>query len=373
MVITARRTSPVLPVLAGAWSIVTAALGGWWWWRPDRVPFGRDPQAVSGPLDWLPAGSVGPGLVAAGAFGLLLAVLARTGRRPAPTAASGAVFALVFGVVLPGMQPVMFAGYLVAMLGPVVVFLTVLAGAWRWRGGPAVVAAFVLIAVLAWTTGFADAAVFRRYGEVLVGAAAKLEQPAYLTFLLACGVLFAVIGARAWLAARGGRPAPAWTRPEAAARWGRAATVVAMLCALPYGLVRMTWLTPWPVGPDAATLAATPEIRLHGLLLGLAALGGAVLTAGLVARWGEVWPRWIPVLRGRPVPVAAAVVPGALVATLFACASLPFGAQVVATDEAWMLLLFPFPLWALSLGGAVLAYALRRRRPQAPSTTWDNG
>ncbi len=38
----------------------------------------------------------------------------------------------------------------------------------------------------------------------------------------------------------------------------------------------------------------------------------AFLCFGLVARWGEVWPRWIPLLGGRPVPVLAAVVPAGL-------------------------------------------------------------
>ncbi|WP_165959510.1 hypothetical protein [Nonomuraea longispora] len=26
-----------------------------------------------------------------------------------------------------------------------------------------------------------------------------------------------------------------------------------------------------------------------------------MLTLGLIGRWGEVFPRWIPMLRGRPV------------------------------------------------------------------------
>ncbi|MFF0738925.1 hypothetical protein ACFYVL_00855 [Streptomyces sp. NPDC004111] len=32
----------------------------------------------------------------------------------------------------------------------------------------------------------------------------------------------------------------------------------------------------------------------------------------LIAAWGEVFPRWIPVLRGRRVPPLAAVVPAAI-------------------------------------------------------------
>jgi hypothetical protein len=38
----------------------------------------------------------------------------------------------------------------------------------------------------------------------------------------------------------------------------------------------------------------------------------ALLTLGLVRPWGEILPQWIPFVGGRPVPVAAAVVPAAL-------------------------------------------------------------
>ncbi|MFJ9691712.1 hypothetical protein [Kitasatospora sp. NPDC101183] len=38
----------------------------------------------------------------------------------------------------------------------------------------------------------------------------------------------------------------------------------------------------------------------------------ALLTLGLVSGWGEVFPRWVPFLRGRRVPPLAAVVPAVL-------------------------------------------------------------
>lgn len=328
---------------------------------PERFPFGRDPESISGPLDWLPVWCVAPVLVVAGILGAAAAVAGLAGRFPLPVAAFGTAYALVFGILAPGMQPIMFAGYLVAVLGPVVLFGTVVAGAWRWRGGPAVVGLFVLVVVVAWLTGFVNGDILVRYGQDLAGVVPKLQQPMYQAFLLAGGIGWAVVAGRILLGASAGRPAPAWTRPAAAARWGRVATCVAVVCALPYGLLRMTWLTPWPFGFTAQELAATPEIRLHGLLLGLAALGGAVLTCGLVARWGEVWPRWMPVVRGRPVPVAAAVVPGALVATLFCCAAIPFTASVIASGQAGMAWVFPFPIWGPALAVAVLGYALRRR------------
>jgi hypothetical protein len=184
-----------------------------------------------------------------------------------------------------------------------------------------------------------------------------------------CALLFLATGGALWLAlgwsalrAGAGGGLPEWARPERAARWGRVATVVATLCALPYTLIRATWLTPWPLGlPAGADLSAEPMTRLQGLLLGGAALAGAVLTTGLIARWGEVWPRWMPGLRGRPVPVAAAVVPATLVTLVLASAAVSMVTMAVGADELWLLLAFPLPVWAPALGAATLAYALRRR------------
>ncbi|MET8542852.1 hypothetical protein ABZW03_19680 [Kitasatospora sp. NPDC004799] len=52
--------------------------------------------------------------------------------------------------------------------------------------------------------------------------------------------------------------------------------------------------------------------RAYVIALSVVSEALALLCFGLVARWGEVWPRWVPVLGGRPVPVLAAVVPAAL-------------------------------------------------------------
>ncbi len=138
-------------------------------------------------------------------------------------------------------------------------------------------------------------------------------------------------------------------------------------------LIRATWLTPWPLGLPAGMAAdLVGPLRLQGLLLGGAALAGAVLTVGLIARWGEVWPRWMPGLGGRPVPVAAAAVPGAVVALLLCSASVPMAMMTVAagTGDAWLQLVLPLPLWGAALGAATLAYVLRRRgdRSARPGT-----
>ncbi len=289
---------------------------------PDAYPFvPGNPDASGTAFDVVPAAVVPPALVAAGAWGLVVAGPARRGA--ALVIVTGAGYALLFGLAVPGLQPLTLAGYLMAMFGPIVLVATIVAGAWRRRGGLTAVAVLLLIGAAAWISGLADAGVLARYAGVVTTSVGKFGPPSALLFLLAGGLLWGVLAVRTALAQRAGRPAPAWTRPESAARWGRVATLVAAACALPYGLQRLTWLTPWPVAVSADELAAQPELRLHGLLLGLAALAGALLTIGLISRWGEVWPRWMPVVRGRPVPVAAAVVPGAIVAALFTAAALP--------------------------------------------------
>jgi hypothetical protein len=355
------RGASRLPVLAAAWSALTLALGLWWWLRPGSYPFTPAPAQPKGTLlDVVPAAAVPPVLVGAGLLGLGVAALAGTGRAPGVVGGTAVAWVLVFGLAVPGLEPLMLTGYAMAMFGPLVLCATVFAGAWRWRGGPVAVGGFVLVGVLAWITGLADGEVLGRYGAVITGTVEKAAPSAIMLLFLVGALVWAALGVRA--VQRGG-PAPAWTRPEAAARWGRVAVVVAVVCALPYGLHRLTWLTPWPIGMDAAALAAQPEMRLHGLLLGLAALAGAVLTSGLVARWGEVWPRWVPVVRGRRVPLAAAVVPGTLVAALFTVAAVPMILMSVreGLGAMWGLLVFPFPVWGPALGLAVLGYVLRRR------------
>ncbi|WP_433294250.1 hypothetical protein ACQPZQ_09800 [Pseudonocardia sp. CA-142604] len=369
------RTAPS-SVPALIWSVLAICLGLWWLWQPQRYPFAPgDPATFGTLLGVLPAPAMPPLLVAAGAWGTVVAWLAAQRQQARPTTVivvgTAAVFAVVFGLVVPGIQPLTLVGYAMAMLGPPVLFSAVLAGARRWRGGPWAVGVLLLVVALAWFSGLADGAVLLRYLDVITTSAERAGPPAVLLFFLVGGLAWGLFGTHTLLRVRVDRPAPAWMRPAAAARWGRVAVVIATVCALPYGLVRLTWLTPWPVGGDVAELAAHPEIRLHGLLLGLAALAGAVLTTGLVAGWGEVWPRWLPVLRGRPVPVAAAVVPGTLVATLFTVAALPVSVMAVTSGMPEMLLYFPFPVWGPALGAAVLAYALRRRDDMARPGTID--
>ncbi|MGC5330657.1 hypothetical protein [Micromonospora sp. DT62] len=159
-----------------------------------------------------------------------------------------------------------------------------------------------------------------------------------------------------------------WTSPASAARWGRVAAWTAATVPALYAITRLAWAVGVPLGIERSFL---DEMRESGLVwagagLGGFALVGAVLTLGLVQRWGERFPRWMVGLAGRPVPVGLAVVPATLVAVAVTAATL----GLLAAPSFWdfsdglslatapMLL---WPVWGVALGVATYAYHLRRR------------
>ncbi|MFD2764226.1 hypothetical protein [Micromonospora eburnea] len=159
-----------------------------------------------------------------------------------------------------------------------------------------------------------------------------------------------------------------WTTPAAAARWGRWAAWSAAAIPLVYAATRFAWVLGIPLGLSREFLT---EMHDNGLVWAGAGLGafatvGAVLTIGLVRRWGEVFPRWLPRLGGRRVPPLLAVVPGTLVAIAVTAGSL----GELANSDFWQMAggfssanapMLLWPLWGPALGAATLAYHLRRR------------
>ena len=83
--------------------------------------------------------------------------------------------------------------------------------------------------------------------------------------------------------------------------------------AAPRWAVRAAWLVPVLVVPSAVWRAATAfdygtglgEGAWYPLLLSALSLGLATLTLGLVYRWGERFPAWVPAAGGRSLPVRA--------------------------------------------------------------------
>jgi hypothetical protein len=132
-----------------------------------------------------------------------------------------------------------------------------------------------------------------------------------------------------------------------------------------------------PLGISEEFLREGQEVGLWWAGAGLAtvALGGAILTLGLVQGWGEVFPRWIPFAGGKRVPPALAIVPASLVSVLITAAGVMFvrltltgrlGAilgEGVLSAENWAALApeLLWPVWGVALGAGTLAYYYRRR------------
>jgi hypothetical protein len=169
---------------------------------------------------------------------------------------------------------------------------------------------------------------------------------------------------------------------EDAPRWAVVSAYAASLVVLPSCLWRIALGLGAPIGPLRGDLSDARGdlpawVPMWGYTIFLSVLSEALafLAVGLVARWGEVVPRWIPGLAGRRVPVPAAAVPagaGAAVLTIGTITSLPGFNEFNESDgtavalEGWRLALFvvsygPLVFWGPLLATATVAYCLRRR------------
>ncbi|TDO31243.1 response regulator receiver domain-containing protein [Paractinoplanes brasiliensis] len=158
-----------------------------------------------------------------------------------------------------------------------------------------------------------------------------------------------------------------WTSPESAATWGRRATYVAAAIPVLYALTRFAWALGIPLGLPAEAVDDLHDTGAAWAGVGLAtfAVVGAILTLGLVQRWGEVFPRWVPALAGRKVPIRLATVPATLVAIFVMSASVGFLTDPIfwdklTTDTAAVAPMLTWPVWSVALAAATLAYHLRR-------------
>jgi hypothetical protein len=122
---------------------------------------------------------------------------------------------------------------------------------------------------------------------------------------------------------------------------------------------------------------------MYLVLLSLLQMGAGALTLGLVQPWGEVLPRWLPLLGGRRVAVRAAVVPAAIGAGLlfliegYALLNSLFHFRVstqticVLPETGWQVSLLkvayaPLLAWPLLLTVVTVAYHRRRTGSNAP-------
>ncbi|MEU6710075.1 hypothetical protein ABZ897_01235 [Nonomuraea sp. NPDC046802] len=115
------------------------------------------------------------------------------------------------------------------------------------------------------------------------------------------------------------------------------------------------------------------------LLLSVLSEAAAFLAVGLISEWGETWPRWMPILGGRRVPVMTAVIPaglGALALLIFPYAMIMISLGLKINGEptglithGWQTVIFHVMYWPLAAWSPLLAlltmHYYRRRRTAA--------
>ncbi|WP_207922831.1 hypothetical protein [Micromonospora sp. KC606] len=167
------------------------------------------------------------------------------------------------------------------------------------------------------------------------------------------------------------------TGPSRRARW---AAHTAALLAVPSGLWRIGLALGFPLGyteqghRDMVGSTGWGPVYLIGLSLLTEA--AAMLTLGLVQRWGEVVPRWIPLIGGRTVPPLVAVVPAWIGVAVLAVLWTPFLLWWVVPHDGMTaaghtlvgFLYLPLVAWAPLLAAVTISYQRRRRLPVSHDT-----
>ena len=353
----ARRRSAIRsrwPGLVGyataSWSLVYGLLGLYWTFGGGGFPFGsrHDPLGAKiSIMDRAQPGTAGPVIAVLGLAGAVCALLI-TRRRAWGTAGAalvGFAWAMAVGLtlVIPDYRP---------LLAVVRLPMLAIGAPFGWTEGVMLADFFPLF--LPWP-------VVNQILMMVGGALWAGSAIAYRRRLRdACGHC-----------GRADHPS-GWSAPARAARWGRRAVYVAIAIPVFYALTRWAWALDIPFGVTREGLEKeareSPGIWRAGAMLATMAVGGAVLTLGLVQRWGEVYPRWIPFLRGKRVRPRTAIIPASLVAILVTSAGLMYLRAValgyLAVDaQSWGMVVpeLLWPVWGVALGGATLAYHLRRR------------
>jgi len=332
---------------AAVWSLLYGVLGMSWALGGAGFPFGRenDPQAALSVLEGAQATTGGPIIAALGLVGALVAVaMARTWGRGiirAVLLAFAWVVAATLVLGIPDYRLLMAVAYApIFLLGapfgwPPANFFDVI----TWP----VVNQFVCIT-----------------GGLCWAGAALAYQRRSSDACASCG--------RA-------DDSSDWTTPVNAARWGKWAVAVAVIIPLLYAATRWAWALGIPLGISQEFFREGQAVGLWwaGAALATVAIIGALLTLGLVQQWGEIFPRWIPILAGRRVPPGLAIVPTLLVAILVTTAGLMFVRLTLLgaisesftfiNEEDWAALApeLLWPFWGVALAAATLAYYYRRR------------
>ncbi|WP_257351371.1 hypothetical protein [Pseudalkalibacillus decolorationis] len=170
-----------------------------------------------------------------------------------------------------------------------------------------------------------------------------------------------------------------YEKPFFLVRRGKWITYIAVLAPIPYAITRYAWALGIPLGVDPGFLqdfsSVNPMHHITEWVFGSICIAGGLLTLGLIRKWGEVFPLWFPLIRGKRVPILLAVIPATCVAIAVTAAGFVFTfsfiavkLQLMPTDgilvsQIWgavgpMLLWVP---WGVALGLATISYYYRRR------------
>jgi hypothetical protein len=150
----------------------------------------------------------------------------------------------------------------------------------------------------------------------------------------------------------------------------RSAYLSAAAATIGFIPLHLVWALGIPLWADADLFAAWHRDGggTYLLTLNVLALLPAVLAVALVRPWGEVFPRWAPLLAGRPVPRRLLIAPGFGVSvfllgyTVFAAAVAPSQWNDPAAVFSPWLIVYGVPqflVWAIGLLIATRSYARR--------------
>ncbi len=347
--------------------IGSAALTGLalvWLFVPELDPH------PSGDLESLGSVVFGPTATAVvtAAIGLagvaIAAALTRRGAHARRWAAVGAAgISVLIAVVLGSMTTAVLAGYLFGMASVLAGIVTV--GVMLVRSprlGAVLLAGLLgLVAIAFWGAEITLAATWSLATSFVGALAAAGPLLVSAAVIVVTTLVWAAIAISAIRVGPTGRAFDAWL-----VRHRVALTVLAAIGPLPYAFARLSWLTPWPLfGSPQAEYA--PVVLATGLMLGAGAFAASLLTLGLILPWGHAFPTWMPRVGGRPVPVAAAAVPGSIASVVLCLSAVPMFVTVVgdaaAPADAFLIaLVLPFWFWGPMLGLAVWAYVAWRSR-----------
>lgn len=168
-------------------------------------------------------------------------------------------------------------------------------------------------------------------------------------------------------------PEPETVAITEAPRWARRAAHITALLALPSGVWRVGLALGFPLGHteqglrDLVGTSGWGPIQL--ITISVLCEAAALLTLGLVQRWGVITPRWIPLLSGRIIPrklVLVAAWTGVAVLTALWTQFLFWWAMpgdgMTPTGKLLIGFLYlPLVAWAPLLAAVTFSYQRRRR------------